>query len=126
MFDFNKALEMKKKMEEMQAKLDTISVEGAAGDGETTVVVTVSASKKVKNISISDALMQSGDKEQLEDLLLIAIERAMEKAQNIDYFFYLHHFFVHHDETPNAETHRQLAQCTGRIYRRETTRYNAA
>ena len=27
--------------------------------------------------------MQSGDKEQLEDLLLIAIERAMDKAQNI-------------------------------------------
>ena len=27
--------------------------------------------------------MQSGDKEHLEDLLLIAIERAMEKAQSV-------------------------------------------
>ncbi|MFI5171254.1 MAG: YbaB/EbfC family nucleoid-associated protein [Chitinophagales bacterium] len=83
MFDFNKAMEMKKKMDEMQAKLDNISVEGASGDGKYAVTVTVTATKKVKNISISDELMQSGDKEHLEDMLLIAIERAMNKAQGI-------------------------------------------
>ena len=83
MFDLNKAMEMKRKMEEMQAKLDTISVDGQAGDGKFAVTVTVTATKKVKNISISDELMQSGDKDHLEDLLLIAMERAMEKAQNV-------------------------------------------
>ncbi len=83
MFDLNKAMEMKRKMEEMQAKLDTISVDGVAGDGKYAVTVTVTATKRVKNISISDELMQSNDKEHLEDLLLIAIERAMEQAQSV-------------------------------------------
>ena len=83
MFDLNKAMEMKKKMEEIQARLETITVDGESGDGKYKVTVTVTATKKVKNISISDELIQSGDKEHIEDLILIAIERAMEQAQNV-------------------------------------------
>ncbi len=83
MFDMKKAMEMKKRMDEIQARLDLISVEGESGDGKYKVLVTVTGTKRVKHISISDELMQSGDKEHLEDLLLIAIERAMEKAQNV-------------------------------------------
>lgn len=83
MFDLKKAMEMKKKMDEVQARLENISVDGESGDGKFTVQVSVTATKKVKSIHISDELMQSGDKEHLEDLILIAIERAMEKAQNV-------------------------------------------
>lgn len=83
MFDLKKAMEMKKKMEEIQNRLDTISVEGVAGDGKYSVTAIVTATKKVTGIHISDELMQSGDKEHLEDLLLIALERAMEKAQGV-------------------------------------------
>lgn len=83
MFDMKKAMEMKQKMDEIQSRLDTITVEGEAGDGKYKVTAIVTATKKVKSISISDDLMQSGDKEHLEDLLLIAIERAMEQAQNV-------------------------------------------
>lgn len=83
MFDMKKAMEMKKRMDEIQARLDLITVEGESGDGKYKVLVTVTGTKRVKQISISDELMQSGDKEHLEDLLLIAIERAMEKAQNV-------------------------------------------
>ena len=83
MFDLGKAMELKKKMEELQAKLDTITVEGRSGDGNYTVTALVSATKKVKSIAISDGLMESGDKDHLEDLLIIALERAMEQAQNV-------------------------------------------
>ncbi len=83
MFDLKKAMEMKKKMDEVQARLASITVEGIAGDGKYTVSATVTATKKVMQIHISDELMQSGNKEHLEDLLLIALERAMEKAQNV-------------------------------------------
>lgn len=83
MFDLKKAMEMKKKMDEVQARLENISVDGRSGDGKYKVQVTVTATKKVKSIVISDELMQNGDKEHLQDLLLIAIERAMDKAQNV-------------------------------------------
>ena len=83
MFDLKKAMEMKKQMDEVQARLDNISVDGESGDGKYQVKVTVTATKKGKSINISDTLFESGDKEHLEDLILIAIERAMTKAQNV-------------------------------------------
>ena len=83
MFDFNKAMELKKKMEEMKTRLDAISVDGVAGDGKYQVTVTVSGSKEVKNIDISAALIENGDKEYIEDLVLTAITRAMDQAQKI-------------------------------------------
>lgn len=83
MFDLKKAMEMKKKMDEMQQRLDGILVDGEAGDGKYKVTVSVSASKKVKGISISDGLMEAGDKDHLEDLLVLALERGMEKAQQV-------------------------------------------
>lgn len=83
MFDLSKAMEMKKKMEEIQARLDAVSVDAEAGDGKYQVKVTITASKKVRSIDISDALMSSGDKEHLEDLLLLALERGLDKAQQV-------------------------------------------
>ncbi|HRG85665.1 MAG TPA: YbaB/EbfC family nucleoid-associated protein, partial [Chitinophagales bacterium] len=65
MFDLKKAMEMKKKMDEVQARLENISVDGESGDGKYKVQVTVTATKKVKSIVISDELMQNGDKEHL-------------------------------------------------------------
>lgn len=83
MFDLKKAMEMKKKMEEIQQRLDAIVVEGEAGDGKYKVTVSITGSKKVKGIDISDSLMTAGDKEHITDLLLLAIERGMEKAQQV-------------------------------------------
>lgn len=83
MFDLKKAMEMKQKMEEVQARLDSITVTGEAGDGKYKVSATVTASKKIKSIDISDALMEDKDKEHLEDLLLLALDRGMEKAQQV-------------------------------------------
>lgn len=83
MFDLSKAMELKKKMEEMTAKLDAISVDGEAGDGKYKVIATVSASKKIKNISISEELIAGGDKEYMEDLILTAVNRALDQAQKV-------------------------------------------
>ncbi len=83
MFDLKKAMEMKKKMEEIQQRLDSIVVEGEAGDAAYKVTVSVTASKKIRNIDISDSLFSAGDKDHLTDLLMLAIERGMEKAQQV-------------------------------------------
>ncbi len=47
------------------------------------MIATVTANKKVKNISISEELIAQGDKEYIEDLVLTAMNRAMENAQNV-------------------------------------------
>ncbi|MEP7169714.1 MAG: YbaB/EbfC family nucleoid-associated protein [Bacteroidota bacterium] len=73
--------EVKKKMDEIKTHLDTITVEGNAGDGA--VQVLVNGNRIVKNISIEDALLTPERKEELQDLIEVAMNRALEKAQNI-------------------------------------------
>lgn len=76
-----KMQEMKQKSEEVKKRLDTISVNGEAENGLVTVVST--ANRKITSIQISDQLMQDGDKDQIEDLTLLAINRALEKAEKV-------------------------------------------
>jgi len=70
--------EMKERMEAAKQKLDSIFVTGAAPDN--VVVVEMTANKKVKSITMEDSLLE--DKEQLEDMLVIAMNRAVENAEN--------------------------------------------
>ena len=67
-------------MEEMQAqmkeKLRAIEVVGEAGDG--LVRVTANGAREIVNIKIDPSLMD--DAEALEDLLLVATNRALEEA----------------------------------------------
>jgi DNA-binding protein YbaB len=83
MFDMKKAMELKKQMEGMSAKLDAILVEGESGEGKLSVKVTLTANRDVKQVDISDGLLAAGDKEYLEDLVVIAFNRAMDKAKNV-------------------------------------------
>lgn len=83
MFDLKKAMELKKQMEAVQAKLDSIEVEGQSGDGKMTVTVTANANREIKNIAISEGLIASGDKEHIEDLVLTTINQAMDQAKNV-------------------------------------------
>jgi DNA-binding YbaB/EbfC family protein len=55
-----------------------VEVEGQAGSGM--VEVTMTCRNEVKRISIDDSLM-SDDKEMLEDLLVIALNDAVNKAE---------------------------------------------
>lgn len=74
-----KLKEAQAKIEEAKARLNTIMVDGEAGNG--LVVVTVTANREVKNIAIDSDLME--DKEALEDYLILALNKALEKATGI-------------------------------------------
>ncbi len=82
MFDMiNKLGDVKKKIDEIKQRLELMTVEGAAGDGAVKVLVT--GNRKVKSISIQDELMKPESKEELQDLLEVALNRALENAENV-------------------------------------------
>ena len=64
--------------EEVQAKLETITVEGEAGGGA--VKVTSTATRKILDISIDKDKLDWNDQEMVEDLVLTAVNNALEKA----------------------------------------------
>ncbi|HZH70073.1 MAG TPA: YbaB/EbfC family nucleoid-associated protein [Flavobacteriaceae bacterium] len=71
-----KLKETKKKVEETKQRLNSVYVEEKSHDKKLTVVL--SANREIKSISIDDHLLQ--DKEQLEDYLVITLNKAIEKA----------------------------------------------
>lgn len=76
---FGKLGEAKQKAEEMKLKLEAITVEGNAQG----VKVIANANKKIISINIAPELLIPENKEQIEDLLIVAIENAMNQAENI-------------------------------------------
>jgi nucleoid-associated protein EbfC len=72
-----KLQEMKQKAEEIKNRLDNtvLKSEGAGGD----IKIEISGNRKLLDLSISPEL-QHGDKAALEEQLLVAINRAIEKA----------------------------------------------
>jgi DNA-binding protein, YbaB/EbfC family len=72
---------MQKKMQDMQAEIEQINVEGSSGGGA--VKVTVSAKGEMKSISIEPSLMNPDEVEILEDLIVAAMGDARTKAERI-------------------------------------------
>ena len=64
------ATELKSKMEAMQAELDRLEVEGAAGGG--LVTVKLSGKSDLRGTQIDDSLLKPDQKEILEDLIVAA------------------------------------------------------
>ena len=75
------AAQLQSKMQEMQAELDTIEVEGTAGGGM--VSVTLTAKGALKRVRIDDSLLQPAEKEIVEDLLVTAHADARRKAETV-------------------------------------------
>jgi len=73
------ATQLKAKMEEMQAELDKITVEGVAGGGM--VVVTLTAKGDMKGVKIDPSLIKPEEKEIVEDLLVAAHADARRKSE---------------------------------------------
>lgn len=69
---------MQEQQEKLQAKLRETELTAEADNG--LVVVTVNAAREVLNISIDPELVEDGDHEIIEDLVLVAMNRALEKA----------------------------------------------
>jgi len=73
------ATQLQTKMQEMQAELDQVTVEGTAGGGM--VSVTMSAKGELKGVRIEDSLVKPGEKEIIEDLIVAAHADARRKAE---------------------------------------------
>ncbi|RED49392.1 YbaB/EbfC family nucleoid-associated protein [Seonamhaeicola aphaedonensis] len=75
-----KLKETQRKVEETKKRLDTVLVEEKSSDGK--LSVTLTANREIKSICIDDELLQ--DKEQLEDYLILTLNKAIEKATKVN------------------------------------------
>ncbi|HEY5794260.1 MAG TPA: YbaB/EbfC family nucleoid-associated protein [Bosea sp. (in: a-proteobacteria)] len=75
------AQEMQQKMANVQAELDAIEVEGAAGGGM--VTVTMTAKGALKGVKIDPSLMVADEREILEDLIVAASSDARNRADRV-------------------------------------------
>ncbi len=71
--------EMQGKMKEIQANLANLRVEGTAGGGM--VTVEADGQQKILGFKIEQSLLDGGDAEMIEDLLLSATNQALDKAK---------------------------------------------
>ena len=74
-----KLKETQKKVEETKQRLNTVIVDESSNDGS--IKITLTANREIKSISIDDALL--ADKEQLEDYLILTLNKAINKASKV-------------------------------------------
>ena len=80
MFDMGKMGALKAQMDEIKNKLETMTVTESLQNNA--ISVTVNGNKKITSINLSDEVME--DKEIVEDLILLAVNKAMEKAEKLN------------------------------------------
>ena len=73
------AQKLQERLAKAQAELADITVEATAGGGAVTVVMT--ADQKLKSVKISPEAVSGGDAEMLEDLVMVAVNEGLQKAQ---------------------------------------------
>jgi len=78
---FDKLMAAQQKADEIKKRLDTISVFGEVEGGK--LKVTATANKVITAIDIDDELHQNAEKEELEELLLTAINKALAQADQV-------------------------------------------
>ncbi len=75
------ASQMQAKMQEMQAKLETLELEGIAGAGM--VTVTLNGKGELKGLKIDPKLVDPAETEMLEDLIVAAHADAKGKIETV-------------------------------------------
>lgn len=78
---FGKMREMQTKLKEVQDNLDNITAEGESGGGMVKAIV--NGRKKVISVSIEETLMTPKDKEMVQDLVVAAINSALQNVEAI-------------------------------------------
>jgi DNA-binding YbaB/EbfC family protein len=78
---FDKLLEAQQKAGEVKKRLDGITVSGTAEGGK--ITVTANGNKVIQSINIDDELLKTAGKEELEELLIVAINKALVQAENV-------------------------------------------
>ena len=73
------AQQMQEEMQKVQEKLSSISVEASSGGGMVKVVC--NCKMEVQSINIEPEVVDVNEKEMLEDLIVAAVNQAMQKAQ---------------------------------------------
>ena len=76
----NKLKEAQQKVEETKQRLDTVLIDESSSDQK--IKVTLTANREVKSISIDESLLQ--DAEELEDYLVLTINKAIERANKVN------------------------------------------
>ena len=76
----SKLKEAQQKVEETKKRLNTVLVDEESTDG--LLKITLTANREIKNIDIADSLLE--DKEQLEDYLILTLNKAISKASKIN------------------------------------------
>lgn len=74
-----KLKEAQEKVKQTKERLNTISLKESSSDG--LLSITLTANKTIKAVEIDDSLLE--DKEQLEDYLILTLNKAIEKASAI-------------------------------------------
>jgi DNA-binding YbaB/EbfC family protein len=78
---FRQAQKMQEELAKVQEALGNMISEGSAGGGAVTVAVT--GKQKKKSVKIDPDVVKSGDVEMLEDLIVVAINQALDKSQEM-------------------------------------------
>ena len=76
----NKLKESQQKVADTKERLNSVLIDEQSNDG--LLKVTLTANRTIKGIEVSDELLE--DKEQLEDYLILTLNKAIEKATSIN------------------------------------------
>ncbi|MDB5116148.1 MAG: YbaB/EbfC family DNA-binding protein [Mucilaginibacter sp.] len=74
-------MEAQQKAGEIKKRLDAITVTGSVEGGK--ISVSANANKIIQSITIEPEFFKDADKDELEELLVTAINKAMEQADNV-------------------------------------------
>jgi DNA-binding YbaB/EbfC family protein len=81
MFGLDKLMAMKKQAEEIKERLNSITVEGLAEGGKVKIVA--NGNKKITAVHIDSEWLKQAESEEVEDLIAIACNRAIENAEKL-------------------------------------------
>ncbi len=72
---------MQRKISKMQDELKTREIEASSGGGMVTVRAT--AGQEILSVAIEPSVMESGDVEMLQDLIMTAVNEAIKKGKDL-------------------------------------------
>lgn len=75
-----KLKETQQRIEATKQRLDTVLIDEKSNDN--LLEVTITANRKIRSITIDESLLE--DKEQLEDYLILVLNKAIEKSTNVN------------------------------------------
>lgn len=78
---FDKLMAAQQKAEEIKRRLDTVSVFAEVEGGA--IKVTATANKAITGIEINEDFYKDADREEVEELLLTAINKVLQQAESV-------------------------------------------